>query len=500
MSIGPGVTRIKHLVIVIMENRSFDHMLGYLSVPPPNAAGRGDVRGLSGTEVNEFKKVEKDKKGKETTVTVPVMVHPLHRTIFRECPGHGFEATSIQIGEDRQMKGFAQHFAAALEYRRKKDLLNPQEEPGAVMGYHTAAEVPVYDFLARNFAVFDHWFASVPGPTWPNRAFLYAGTSGGIFDNKPKKEARRHYRAKLPTHLFVHELDRAGVDFRVYRDGAVPWLRMFPAFREIEDGDEGVEAEPEGEQSGRERRQERREDRRDRRHGRRRRLVEPLRHFDRDCRRDKLAPVVFVDPNFNIRGKNMLASRRNSDDQPPCDVSEGQRFVGEVYESIREAGLFDRTLLLVVYDEHGGFHDHVTPPDVPAAARERFKDDTVEANLSRYGVRVPALAASGWIPAGMVATDDFDHASIARTVLLWFCTRDGVTPSLGPRVDRARDVGAVLRMLQPRSNLPSARDAIRAAERQRSNAVFELHPDDDAIGEEIEELGLLERARRDEED
>ncbi len=138
---------IEHIVIVVMENRSFDHMLGYLNIPPPLGAGRQDVLGLSGNEENVVKK--------EGQPDQPFRVTPLRRTAFRECPGHSFSATAQQIGEDRNMQGFAQHFANHLGNLKR----DPREDIGTVMGYYTAAEVPVYDFLARNFVVFDQWFA-----------------------------------------------------------------------------------------------------------------------------------------------------------------------------------------------------------------------------------------------------------------------------------------------------------------------------------------------------
>lgn len=491
-----SLRRIEHIVIVVMENRSFDHMLGYLSLPPPRGRGM-KLDGLTGAEENFVPA------GDPTGTSY--RVHALERTVFRECPRHNFAGTAAQIGADRRMGGFAADFATHRNNIINNHVRSPREEIGAVMGYHTATEVPVYDFLAANFAVFDRWFSSVPGPTWPNRSFIYAGTSNGVFNNKAADEDRGDYRKRLPTRLLVHELDRAGVDFRIYRAGLFPWMRLLPGFDYREDEDEApADTAPAADATRRERRrdrredrQERREDRREDRRDRRHRVIESLRHFDRDCRRDKLAPVVFIDPNFNVRARSMLASRRNSDDQPPCDVSEGQRLIGEVYESIREAGLFDRTLLLVVYDEHGGFYDHVTPPDVPEIARENFRDPVATANLSRYGVRIPALAASGLIPPGLVVSQTFDHASIARTVLLRFCTRNGVTPSMGPRVDHARDLGEALRMVNPRTDLPSARAAIDAARRVRADELPSIEFEDDAISAEAEALGLLDRGRDD---
>ncbi len=99
----------------------------------------------------------------------------------------------------------------------------------------------------------------------------------------------------------------------------------------------------------------------------RRRHVSPYRQFDNDCRRNKLAPVVFIDPNSNAFRSRPGGS--NNDDQAPADVVRGQEFVGEVYETLRKHGQLANTLFVVTYDEHGGFYDHVPPDPVPQYAQ-----------------------------------------------------------------------------------------------------------------------------------
>ena len=156
-----ALAKVEHIVVLMMENRSFDHMLGYLSLE----GGREDVDGLKAGMANEY--------GGRSYPS-----HHLKRTAFLpvEDPDHSGEATSVQIAGGA-MSGFVDSFAAKLAQRRASD-----HDPGLVMGYYNAGDLPVYDHLAAEFCVCDRWFCSVPGATWsspriPTKSVRPAGIS-----------------------------------------------------------------------------------------------------------------------------------------------------------------------------------------------------------------------------------------------------------------------------------------------------------------------------------
>jgi phospholipase C len=466
-----GLDEIDRIVVLMQENRSFDHMIGYLSLSEVDGGrGRNDIEGLKPTFSNP------DVDGKD------VFVHPLDDTVFLVNPGHQWWQIRDQMLDD--MHGFVKDFAGHLTSKKTESrALTAAVKAGDIMGYHTAATVPVYDFLAEHFTVCDHWFSSAPSPTWPNRMFFYAGTSAGIRGNgMPLSNYLGRYRNKMPRDLIVDRLDDAGVEWCIYRGSLIPWMGLFPEFRRDD---------PDGRKEGR-----------GRAFGRK---VKPYRRFDNDCRRGELPPVVFIDGNANAFRDR--PGGLNNDDQAPADVARGQELVGEVYESLRANGLLDTTLFVVLYDEHGGFYDHVKPPTLPEYLWEnnqalmweleekvkelrketRGRDDpdgaemrkiikrleelapmlegTIIPAFTSYGVRVPAFVISGLVEARSVHQGPLDHTSITHSILLKYCpgqrmkTRVHVAPNLGPLITRQRGSARPL---------PSAQDAIKAAIKTRS--------------------------------
>lgn len=170
--------------------------------------------------------------------------------------------------------------------------------------------------------------------------------------------------------------------------------------------------------------------------------------FIEDARRGNLAAVSWIDPNFKDVN---LAHIQSNDDHPPSDVQDGQELVFSVYNALASGPAWDKTLLLVVYDEHGGFFDHVPPPEAP---------DDDPATFGRYGVRVPAIVISPWVAPGSVCSTLFDHTSIIHTVLARFCPgelkrqsalkeaihwlEEGHPHYMGKRVAQANDLGVLL--------------------------------------------------------
>ena len=286
-------------------------------------------------------------------------------------------------------------------------------DPGIVMGYYDGADLPTYDFLAREYAIGDRWFASVLGATWPNRLYLTSGKAAGSRDNRGKFSGTQ-YRNKS----WVRQLDAAGVTWKGYGDAAYGHcsIRFTDAnYRS------SLNYEPFG---------------------------GSLTGFGflRDCETGQLPAVSLIDPTFF-----------KDDDHPPADIGLGQAFVARTYNALAKSPAWDRTLLVVVYDEHGGFFDHV-PPD-------RAEDD--DPDCRRYGVRVPVFFIGPYVPKGRCFHTTWDHAAIVKTILTRFCSNGGSLPDLGARVAAASHIGEVLSEPVARAAvampLPAVRNLLAAA-------------------------------------
>jgi phospholipase C len=367
-----NLRKIDHVVVLMMENRSFDHMLGFLTIEQ----GRTDIEGPTLAMKNDYR-------GES------FHVHPAVRTTMTKAqdPCHSGWCVDEQLSHD--CGGFVSNFMKT----RKKGGANP----GVVMAYHPAAHLPVYDFLARQFCVCDHWFCSVPGATMPNRCYAVAGTSNGLRDNiKPS----RPYN--VPS--FVRHL---GDDqWRWYSHDYVPTIWLLDP--EVGLSIENVPAFF---------------DRRD---------VFGHRSFIERAAKGDLPAVSWIDPNFYDLTFGPTGS---NDDHPPSDLRGGQKLVLQLVDAVMQSPVWRKTLLVITYDEHGGFFDHVQPP---AAADDR-------PTMRRYGPRVPALVVSPYVAAGSVSKTVFDHTSIIKTILTRFCAKpNGKIPNMGKRVAAASHLGELL--------------------------------------------------------
>jgi phospholipase C len=374
-----NLARIDHVVVLLLENRSFDHMLGYLKLEAGLPVD-GLVPSMSNAHAGRSYRVHHLKSTKLTK---------------EQDPGHGGSDVKEQLANGNG--GFVSNYAKH----------NPNDpSPGTVMGYYNGTDLPVYDHLAREFAVCDRWFCSVPGATWPNRLYAVCGKAAGSKDNKSPP------LYNVPS--FVQHLDRARVSWRWYAHEYVATLRMT---------DERY-------RSGL--------------------YLGNFRYFDRRTARlgrsflehaadGNLASVSWIDPNFV--DFNLFGPAGSNDDHPPSDVKAGQALVLKLYTALVSSPKWSKTLLVITYDEHGGFFDHVVPPAA--------QDDSPA--FRSYGPRVPALVVSPWIPRGLISSELYDHASIIKTILLRFCRRaDGSIPDMGARVTSANHLGDLLTLRSAR--------------------------------------------------
>jgi len=383
-----GHPHIKHIIVLMMENRSFDHMLGLLMDEIPD---------LRGVHIGDWSNV--DDKGN---------VHPLtggaaYQGQFLVDPPHDLWSVHQQIyahpGQPTpqpppDMQGFAATYARA------------GGNPANVMKCFTPDRLPTIRALARNYLVCDNWFASLPGPTNPNRAFAHFGTSFGRVDNGPvwfTMVNRRHEKG------IYGRLRDGGKKAKIYyynqQSGTIAMTFLPSSYFGL------------------------------------------YRDFVNDCRNNALPDYAFIEPPYVDQDDGTLAA----DHHPDSFVLAGDRFIRNVYEAIRSCDeVWRSTLFLIVWDEHGGIFDHVSPPTLPYG--DTFRSPVAGFDFDRLGVRVGAIVVSPYVTPG-VSHALFEHASIPATVTQQFIGPPGAhAPYL--REQRAPTMQQLLTDMAPRMDRP----------------------------------------------
>jgi phospholipase C len=382
---------IDHIVVLMMENRSFDHMLGYRHFAHP------EVRGLTGNESNPFPQ------------GAPYSAYHLAATSGIRSPDHGFEATAEQIAEG-SMTGFVQNYA------RRSGVV----DPGLVMSYYDHRELPMYEFLANNFAICDAWHSAHPGETQCNRFATLTGRTPEL-NNLELSDRRLGYFGGT---TILDYLSQQNVDW-IYAEGNVAFLRMFDRYRidvshvipYQDDFNQGIEDT----------------------------FVQRVSNGD-------LPSVSFIDPRYI----DIPPAWDANDDLPPADVCRGQQLVSHVYSLLSSVeATWLKTLLIVTYDEHGGFFDHEAPPGM-ATSRDPTPFPPLHPDGPQHlGLRVPTFVVSPWIDGGTVLHTTYDHTSILKTILQRFAPADyPIADTFGPRAAEANGLLSEQLRTSPRRQMP----------------------------------------------
>jgi phospholipase C len=435
--------KIKHIVVLMMENRSFDHMLGYLALE-----GMKDLNGLTGDEYNLD--VNRAKVGIHAFDAEATKVQRSGEALQKKLdPDHSKKGVQTQIGKgygDFLNGGFVENY---IESRRPQD--NVGSDLWSVpMGYYTSKDLPVYDHLAHQFCVCDAWHSSIPGDTWPNRLYSIAGMEvesahpgfleqlahmlPGHFKglgNLPIFEAEAFTRQLQDQQWRWYSHDPAtlrAIDAH-YRDFHDPRRDNFAFFNRKQMSLVTEVAES---------------------------LIVGHDSFLDDAAKGELRDVSWIDPNFvDLR----VLDPNSNDDHPPSDIRAGQALVLELYEALVRSPNWNDTLLVIVYDEHGGFYDHVQPPEAP--------DDG--SGYRTLGVRVPAIIV-GPLVKKFVCHETFDHTALIKTVLTRFAADpEAAIAQVGPRVRTSPHLGIVLED-EPRTDIEDHSDARDAIEKWRGEA------------------------------
>lgn len=359
---------IRHIVVLMMENRSFDHMLGDATKIYPD---------LEGIPQNgpKYRNTSKSGKAYEQSPTAT-------ETVAVDLP-HEYADTLKQLskGTANPMGGFVDTYVDVPGVNETTPAQVDQ-----VMAYFPLGDTPAGDSLpalhalARNFLVCDHWFSSMPGPTWPNRFFIHSGTCLGHV-HMPSRE-HPEYMYLYDQDTIYDRVDKANKDWRIYHQGipqSIVMKHMWLAF--------GISLITDKYAS--------------------------MDDFERDAQGDEadFPDYVFIEPSYFGETEN--------DQHPPTGVTPGDQLIAKVYNAIRgNEALWKSTLLIITYDEHGGFFDHVPPP--ATVAPDGY---TKECRFTQLGIRVPTILVSPWVERGVCKTQ-FDHTSVLR----YACDKWGMEP------------------------------------------------------------------------
>ncbi len=371
----------RHVVLLMLENRSFDQMLGLLQ----KELG---VDGVPGTPPRS-NTYDGRKYAQRSGAVRKVDPDPPHeyRDVRRALAGGN--------------AGFVASFA-----RKHPDASGAQRQQ--VMCCYRPGELGALHALARSFVVCDAWHCSVPGPTWTNRLFAMSGTSLGKVDMPEGFFEPNLHRYQQPS--VFRRLAEAGLSYRIYF-GDVPLALL------LEDQRKGPAAQH----------------------------FSRLKQFQRDAKGPEadFPRFAFIEPDYLWPGAN--------DDHPPHDVQRGQALVADVYEAIRaNEALWHSTLLVISYDEHGGFYDHVVPKAGGTIAPDDSKGEH-HFGFDRTGLRVPTLLVSPRLTR-QVLKEGYDHTSLLRMLQQAWGLGD-----LGRRTATARNPLDALTLLpEPRRDTPKA--------------------------------------------
>lgn len=371
---GVGVTpnpALKHVFVLMLENRSFDHMLGFSGIVGYDAVTdvATQIEGLKGNESNTYNG-QSFKVSTGAADRLGVGRGPGHGfgPVLEQLCGRGAHYTSGGAYPPIDCSGYASHYAKVAG----------DANAGKVMQCFGPHDLPILNALAKEFVVCDHWFSSMPGPTEPNRMFAHAATSGG-FDDTPGDAEIGEAMFKwgggftFPHGNIFQRLRSAGVKFRIYADDSFPNVAEL---RDVSITDD----------------------------------IESFEDFASHVMKPSYnASYTFIEPSYDA-----LDHFEDGNSQHPSgSAAAGDRFIKQVYEALRKSPLWENSMLVITWDEHGGFYDHVAPPaTVASGGSGRDHGFTFQ----QLGPRVPALVISPLVPRNRIDHRLYEHSSIPATI------------------------------------------------------------------------------------
>jgi len=419
MALVAPYTAISHVFVLMLENHSFDNMLGQSGIPgithadPNNANSYGNQTYTVG------------KGGAPSSMPTD----PGHEFLdtFEQLNGHGVQRTLwSQYPTTLNNSGFVSNYATTrTEITSNNPNLPTPAEYGEVMsGFDTPTDLPVTYQLATEFAVCDKWFASIPGPTFPNRFFVHGASSGGWADSPGSSTIANWLLGSgfaYPSGSSIYDaFNKAGLQYRFYADhtgsvaGSVPQVALLKGISYLKD-------------------------------------ISAFSSLATDLQGPYPYTYTFIEPNYgDVTGGSYTGG---SSEHPMDGVSRGEGLIKATYEAIRNSPHWTSSMLIVTYDEHGGFYDSVSPGPAPDPDDGWVHDTTINQGgflFDHYGIRVPAIVVSPWIPAATVDHTAYDHTSVLATLERLY----GIPP-LTARDAKANDLRHLLSEPTPRTDCPT---------------------------------------------
>jgi phospholipase C len=381
---------ITHVFVVMLENHSFD-----------NIFAMSGIRGITAATAANSNSYGDETYHVQSSAPLSMTTDPGHEfpDVVEQLAGEGASYPKGGPYPKIDNSGFVANYATSTTEGGQP---SPDHRGDIMASFATPAQLPTIFQLATEFALCDHWHASLPGPTWPNRFFVHGASSAGL-DTSPSTWQMGEWELPgggfhYPHGSIYQSLDKAGIPYRLYNDsdgtvneqsiysddplngssiGAVPQVT---ALQGITLGS-----------------------------------INSLQHFAADLHGPYPFPYTFIEPHYGDVVSGTYAG--GSSQHPMDDVYGGQNLLAAVYAAIRNSPYWNTSLLIVTYDEHGGFYDSVPPASAVAPADHPSNNyNTYGFDFSLYGVRVPAMVVSPLIPAGTVDHTLYDHASVLKTV------------------------------------------------------------------------------------
>jgi phospholipase C len=431
--------RIDHVFVLMLENRAFDHMFGFSGLEGVDRDGNPTT--IIGADPTQNSNIDS-----ESHLPVSVTVNPPADFALKgidQDPGHEFEDTLMAlcaqfdeagslVQPPPQYQPVPGGYPPITNGGFVENYMHPSNSddkasstPDRIMRcFDTPNQLPVMFQLAQEFAICDQWFSSIPGPTWPNRFFLLAASTGGL-DHSPSAP-----EIITATTVEGYRFENGNI-FDLLDDNCIEW--------KIFEGDEfpvsfALSGMNLNALQGR---------------------FQDFEDFQSELSKPDFGPqFVFIEPKYGAHGFDVTGPGDftcGDSMHPLDDVTLGEKLVKTVYEAIRNSPHWENSLLLIVFDEHGGFYDHVHPPAaVPPG--DTMTDSYIQHHFQydQLGVRVPALVISPLIPRGVIDHTTYDHTSMLASVERLF----GMPP-LTNRDKAASDFLHLLSLGTPRPDTPA---------------------------------------------